>query len=226
MRETIEKNGINLSTDDEELENIMSHGNVYIEEEGFVDNPDTVTCTATSDGKFLKPAVAGRVQKASNHPPFLLLCCPSNNANIRCSMTFSRRFIQIATFLAITLVTTFIVLVMNKKSNTDNWFDNPQFTISDESYNFTFGNRRSYCVLSEDSGIWDEPEFYEMPGALDLGDCIEQIKAMDYKYVEYWALDGRCRGLNDCPYEYNCDVKLDCISYDGQGIGVRTFTLY
>jgi hypothetical protein len=92
-------------------------------------------------------------------------------------------------------------------------------------FELTFGDYPAYCVTSEVASIWDEPD-YNTIGHFDERDmCLEQARAEGYKFIHYWGEDGLCRGLDECPYEYNCLVNDDCLEYETEGAGVRTFTI-
>lgn len=51
---------------------------------------------------------------------------------------------------------------------------------------------------------------------------MEEGLAQDYNFIHYWDEDGLCRGLQECPYEYDCLENEDCLEYD---LGIRTFTV-
>jgi hypothetical protein len=87
---------------------------------------------------------------------------------------------------------------------------------------FTFDGRASYCVLSDDAGIFDEPPFTSLGLGWTVLGCIDETIRLNYTYAEYWSQDGRCRGLHECPFEFVCFEGGRCISYD---LGVRTFTV-
>jgi len=91
---------------------------------------------------------------------------------------------------------------------------------------FTFGDHPSYCVTSADAGLWDEPRYSEVGEmGMSAAECVTAAAAQGYSFANFWGEDGRCRGLYECPFEYDCTEKTDCLAYETAGAGVRTFTV-
>jgi len=90
---------------------------------------------------------------------------------------------------------------------------------------FTFGDRASFCATSADAGFGDEPPYFEVGNYYTLRECLLQAKGKGYNFIHYWVdlEGGLCRGLNECPFEYKCNKKGDCLDSDKF---VRTFTVH
>jgi len=93
---------------------------------------------------------------------------------------------------------------------------------------FTFGvDRPSYCVTSPDSGIYDEPEYFELGMGFTKKRCLVEALHKEFEYVNFWSEDGRCRGLHECPYEYDCSTttkKPNTTTITVSAMNVRSYT--
>lgn len=72
----------------------------------------------------------------------------------------------------------------------------------------TFGGRASFCATSPGGDIElgstsqrVEPPYFELLMGSTLALCTAAASENGYKYINFWSSDGRCRGLNICPYE-------------------------
>jgi len=91
--------------------------------------------------------------------------------------------------------------------------------VTAQAHSLTFGDRASYCVTSQ--GGSTEPTYHQLAVSSSLADCVSKVSAGGYHYMSFWSNDGRCRGMSECPYEYDCTSR-SCSSYDQH---VKTYTL-
>jgi len=84
------------------------------------------------------------------------------------------------------------------------------FPLLPEEFPFTFGDRPSYCVTSKDAGLWSEALYFEIGRGFTAKQCILAANAKTYNYAYFMEGDGHCRGLYECPFEYDC-MEQKCL---------------
>ena len=71
----------------------------------------------------------------------------------------------------------------------------------------TFGDIPSYRVTSQDGVLYEELEYFNLRIGFTKKRDLTESAVNKFQYVNFWSKDGSCRGLHECPYEYDCTTK-------------------
>lgn len=80
-------------------------------------------------------------------------------------------------------------------------------------FDYLYGSHALYCSMDGSDDQYNEPPYFEIGMGFSKKKCQRKIVEKGYYFANWWAEDGRCRGLHQCPYAYDC-TKNECTDYD------------
>jgi len=80
-------------------------------------------------------------------------------------------------------------------------------------FDYLHGEHALLCSMYGNGDPDDQAPSSEFGMGFSKKKCQRTALFYGYFYVNWWAEDGRCRGLHSCPYAYDC-TKYECSDYD------------